>query len=82
MIHKRRHLVIEQIVVERFSRLLIPQEFFRQCISYCHALSAVDLTGGKCRVDHLTAVMDIDDIEKSDPAHRYIHFNFSEAAAE
>ena len=82
MIHERRQLVIQQVIIQRTSRLGIEQQLFRKAETDSHAHTAVYLCLCERRIDQRSRIMGIDDIYKLHLAHRDIHLRFRNGTSE
>ena len=82
MIFKCRHLIVQKIIVQRFSRFLIKFQLFGKSESNSHTHASMHLRFRQRRIDQPSAVMYIDDIRQCGPASRNIYLYFRKGTAE
>ena len=82
MVHHRRKLVVQKIVVQGSAGLLIEQKLFAHAVADRHRHAAVHLRRRQRRVDEVAAVVHVHDVLDRDFAHRNVHLDLRERAAE
>ena len=82
MIQECGQFVVQQVVVQRPSGLLVKDQLLRQAEADAHAHTAVDLRLRQGGIDQRTRVVAVDDVQQFRPAHRNIHFNLGNRTAE